>query len=155
MQCKDSSNPSEGRRYRASTRSNFLERARRNVPVQVLFPHPLSWWRTRRPEQFKEVDIYIARFILTKSAIIGEAHWHLGAAGNPAIAINVARRANKRHGASLVSLDIAMTAILCIALEGNVEAKLFLAAILQQRSEVDHISGELSDRWLDFSPPWT
>jgi hypothetical protein len=53
-----------------------------------------------------------------------------------------------------VSVDVAMTAVLCIALEGNVEAKLFLAAILHQRSDVDQVSGELSDRWLDFTPPW-
>ncbi|WP_271599414.1 hypothetical protein [Bradyrhizobium sp. CCBAU 45384] len=156
MHSKDSSNPSDRRTgaYRAGGRPDFLERARRNVPVRVLFPHPLSWWRTRRPGEFKEVDIYIARFVLSKSAIIGEAHWHLGAAGNAAIAINVARRANKRRGASLVSLDVAMTAVLCIALEGNIEAKLFIAAILHQRSEIDQISGELSDRWLDFAPPW-
>lgn len=154
---KDWSNPSERppRPSRSSSRTDFLERARRNVPVQVLFPHPLSWWRTRRPEHFKEVDIYIARHVLTKSAIIGESHWHLGAAGNLAIAINVAHRANKKRGGSLVSVDVAMTAVLCIALEGNVEAKLFLAAILHQRSEIDQVFGELSDRWLEFAPPWT
>lgn len=149
---KDWSNPS-GRAPRGS-RSDFLKRASRNVPVQVLFPHPLSWWRTRGPEHFKEVDIYIARHVLTKSAIIGEPHWHLGAAGNPAIAINVARRANKRGSASLVSVDVAMTAVLCIALEGNNDARLFLAAVLHQRSGSDHASGALSDRWLDFRPFW-
>jgi hypothetical protein len=156
MRCKDPSNPSlhPTRAGRSGTRPNLVERPRRTGPVQVLFPHPLSWWRTRRPEQFKQVDLYIARYVLTKSAIIGEPHWHLGAAGNPSIAINVARRANKRRGASLVSVDVAMTAVLCIALEGNVEAKLFLAAILHQRSDVDQVSGELSDRWLDFTPPW-
>lgn len=154
---KDWSNPSERpiRPFRSRPGPEFLERARRNVPVQVLFPHPLSWWRTRRPAHFKEVDIYIARHVLTKSAIIGESHWHLGAAGNLAIAINVARRANKKRGGSLVSVDVAMTAVLCLALEGNVEAKLFLAAILHQRSEVDQVSGELSDGWLGFVPAWT
>ncbi|MBR0684404.1 hypothetical protein JQ594_00610 [Bradyrhizobium manausense] len=156
MHLKDSSYPyaRQTSASRSNARSSFLERARRNVAAQVLFPHPLSWWRTRRPENFKEVDIYIARHLLTKSAIIGEPHWHLGAAGNGPIAINVAWRANKRCGASLVSVDVAMTAVLCIALEGNVEAKLFLAAILQQRSDVDHTCGALSDSWLDFTPPW-
>lgn len=157
MHSKDSINPSERRTEscRPSRPPDFLSRARRNVPVQVLFPHPLSWWRTRRPEHFKEIDIHLARFVLSKSAIIGEPYWHLAAAGNLAMAINAARRANKRRGVSLVSLDVAMTAILCIALEGSVEAKLFLAAILHQRSDVDQVFGELSDRWLDFSPSWT
>ena len=154
---KDWSNPSERpiRSSRSRPCPDFLERARRNVPVQVLFPHPLSWWRTRLPEHFKEVDIYIARHVLTKSAIVGESHWHLGAAGNLAIAINVARRANKKPGLSLVSVDVAMTAVLCIALEGNDEAKLFLAAILHQRSEGNQVFGELADRWLGFVPAWT
>jgi hypothetical protein len=155
MQCKDSSNPMKSREkgFRSDTGSRHLDRAHRSLPTEVLFPHPLSWWRTRRPERFKEVDIYIARYVLTKCAIIGEPHWHIGAAGNPAIAINVARRAHKRH--SRISLDLAMTAVLCVALDGNVEAKLFLSAILHQRSEIDRIAGELSDRWLNFTPPWT
>lgn len=154
---KDWSNPSEraSRTSSWSSRPDFLERARRNVPAQVLFPHPLSWWRARRPGHFKEVDIHIARHVLTKSAIIGESHWHLGASGNPAIAINVARRANKKRGGSLVSVDVAMTAVLCLALEGNVEAKLFLAAVLHQRSEADQVFRELSDGWLGFVPAWT
>jgi hypothetical protein len=113
----------------------------------------LSWWRTRRPAQFKEVDIHIARYVLSKSAIIGESHWHLGAAGNVAVAINVARRAKGRH--SMISLDVAMTAVLCIALEGNTEAKLFLSAILSQRADVDQVLGQLSDEWLDYRPSWT
>jgi hypothetical protein len=93
--------------------------------------------------------------VLTKSAIIGEPHWHIGASGNVSVAINVARRANKQRGASLVSVDVAMTAVLCIALEGNLEARLFLAAILDQRSETDRACGFLSDSWLEFTPAWT
>ncbi|WP_256807643.1 hypothetical protein [Bradyrhizobium sp. Bra64] len=155
MRCKDSNTAERySRGYRSSGQLNLVERARKDVPVEIHFPHPLTWWRTRRPDQFKQVDIYIARYVLSKSAIIGEAHWHLGAAGNPAVAINVARRANKRRGASLVSLDVAMTAVLCVALEGNIQAKLFLAAILSQRSTFDQVAVDLSDRWLDFIAPW-
>lgn len=155
MYCKDS-NTATGytRTYRSGGQRNRLQQARKDVPVEIHFPHPLTWWRTRRPDQFKHVDIYIARYVLSKSAIIGEAHWHLGAAGNPAVAINVARRANKRRGASLVSLDVAMTAVLCVALEGHIQAKLFLAAILNQRSAFDQVAVDLSDLWLDFIPPW-
>jgi len=154
MHCKDSSNP---RTYQAKARRlahdvRLRPSARTGAPAEITFPHPLSWWRTRRPERFKEVDIHIARYVLSKSAIIGESHWHLGAAGNVAVAINVARRANGRH--SIISLDVAMTAVLCITLEGNTEAKLFLSAILSQRADVDQALGKLSDEWLDFTPPW-
>ncbi|MDF0498262.1 hypothetical protein [Bradyrhizobium yuanmingense] len=156
MLFKDSSNPTPPNRSRRSHgRTDFLARAQRNVPVEVRFPHPLSWWRIRKPEDFKKVDIYIARYVLSKSAIIGEPHWHVGVAGNASVAINVARRANKRQGASLVSVDVAMTAVLCIALEGNLEARLFLSAILDRRFETDRLCRFLSDSWLDFTPAWT
>jgi hypothetical protein len=128
------------------------ERARRDVPARVVFPHPLSWWRVRAADEFKEVDVFIARRLLSKSAIIGEPHWFLGAAGDAAVAINVARRAQKHGGVSLVSLDVAMTAVLCIALEGDVAAALFLSAALKRRSDVDPPCGALSDSWLAYNP---
>ncbi|MET4356385.1 hypothetical protein ABIC08_006348 [Bradyrhizobium sp. RT9b] len=154
MHCKDSANPRTSRSSagQSAQGARTLERVRKSAPVEIVFPHPLSWWRTRRPERFKEVDIHIARYVLSKSAVIGEPHWHLGAAGNLAIALNVAMRASKRQ--SLLSLDLAMTAVLCLALEGQDEAKLFLSAMLLRRSEIDEATSELSDEWLDFSPTW-
>ncbi|KRR19676.1 hypothetical protein CQ13_33505 [Bradyrhizobium retamae] len=41
------------------------------------FPTRLSRQKTRHPEQFKEGDIYIARYVFTRPAIIGEPNWHL------------------------------------------------------------------------------
>lgn len=154
MSCKDSPIASK----RPARTSRWLRelappavRARSNVSARATFPHPFSWWRVRAPDDFKKVDVFVARHILRKSAIIGEPHWFLGAAGDAAIAINVARRAQTRDGVSLVSLDVAMTAVLCIALEGDVAAALFLSAALKRRSEFDSRCAALSDGWISYN----
>src|SRR5579871_6088508 len=110
-----------------SSQRDFLARARRNVPVTIHFPHPLSWWRTRRAEDFKRSDVAIARSVLTRSAILGEPHWHLGARGDTAVAIGVALRARRQSGENLVVVDVAMTAVLCCAVEGDTTAGLLLS----------------------------
>jgi hypothetical protein len=101
MRSKVSANPSKRPSQRSrspASQADFRARARANVPVIIPFQHPLSWWRTRPADQFKETDVDIARHFLMSSAIIGEPHWFLGAAGNAAIAVGVALRAQRRKG---------------------------------------------------------
>ncbi|SEH87785.1 hypothetical protein SAMN05216367_2495 [Tardiphaga sp. OK245] len=98
-------------------RSELIERANRSVPVRIEFPHPLCWWRTRAAHSFKNSDIAIARCFLRKSAIIDEPRWHLAAQGNAAQAAGVALR-TRTQTSNFISVDLAMTAVLCVALEG-------------------------------------
>ena len=153
MRSKLSANPSK-RPSRQSqsptTQAAFLARARANVPVIIPFQHPLSWWRTRPADQFKKTDVHIARHFLMRSAIIGEPHWFLGAAGDAAIAVGVALRAQRRKGNTLVTVDLAMTAVLLTALEGNVTAALLMSAMLKRRSNIDRRCKMLSDSWLTY-----
>jgi hypothetical protein len=123
-------------------------RAKRNTPAQIEFPHPLSWWRVRPAYAFRKHDVSIARQFLRKCAIIGEAHWFFGAAGNAPVAIGVATRIARRQKPNLLSLDVAMTAVLCVALEGDTAATLFLSSALERRSNIDPLCGPLSDTWL-------
>ncbi|MDI4237770.1 hypothetical protein OZ411_33700 [Bradyrhizobium sp. Arg237L] len=125
-------------------------RAKTKATGPISFPHPLCWWRVRRADAFTKADVCIARHLLRKTAVLGEPHWFLGAAGDPAVAMNVAHRA-QRQGAR-VSLDVAMTAVLCIALTGDVAAALFLAAALKDRSDIDPPCAALSDSWLVYQP---
>jgi hypothetical protein len=136
---------------RTSSRPDPAElaaRARRNVPVQIEFPHPLSWWRVRPSYAFKDSDVFVARHLLRKSAIIGEPYWFLGAAGDAPVAVGVAIRIERRRRPNLVSLDFAMTAVLCVALEGDTAAALLLSAALKRRSDIDPLCAALSDTWL-------
>jgi hypothetical protein len=127
---------------------DFVARARRNGPVTILQPHAFSWWRTLRAEQFKRVHVQIARHRLTKFAIIGEPHWGLGAAGDAAVAIGVALRIRKRAGNPAPQLDLAMTAVACAAIEGNLAATFLMSSILEHRRDIDERCGPLADSWL-------
>jgi hypothetical protein len=147
----NASKQTPGRSRARDSGASFAARARRNVAAKISFPHPLSWWRTRPAHEFKKKDIVIARHFLTRSAIIGEPHWFLGAAGNAAVAIGVALRARRRGGNTLVSLDVAMSAVLCCALEGHPEAALLISATLERRREVDPPCRVLSDSWLTYA----
>jgi hypothetical protein len=153
MRSKVSANPSKRPSQRSrspASQADFLERARANVPVIIPLQHPLSWWRTRPPDQFKKTDVHIARHFLTGSAIIGEPHWFLGAAGDAAIAVGVALRTQRRKGNTLITVDLAMTAVLLTALEGNVTAALLMSAMLKRRSDIDRRCPMLSDSWLTY-----
>ena len=153
MRSKISANPSKRPSQRSrspASQADFLARARANVPVVIPFQHPLSWWRTRPADQFKKTDVHIARHFLMGSAIIGEPHWFLGAAGDAAIAVGVALRAQRRKGNTLVTVDLAMTAVLLTALEGNVTAALLMSAMLKRRSNIDRRCEMLSDSWLTY-----
>ncbi len=150
---KVSPNPSKRSTRRAPsapTLADFVARAQKNVPITVSFPHALSWWRTLRADQFNRTHVVRARRVLIKSAIIGEPHWFLAAAGDAAVAIGVALRAQKRasdHHLSL-DLDLAMTAVLNLAIQGNEVARLLMASALRRQSRLDPLCGALSDSWL-------
>src|SRR6185312_3536221 len=147
----DASKGFPGRHASPLPREDFLSRARRNIPVTLSFPHPLSWWRTRRAEEFKRTDCAIARGVLTRSAILGEPHWHLAAHGDTAVAIGVALRVQKRSGENLILVDVAMTAVLCCAVEGDATAALLLSATLKRRADKYARFNGLSDSWLVYS----
>lgn len=133
---------------KSSSLADFLSRQRRNKPVQVDFPHPLTWWRTRSAQSFKFCEIYVARRILIKSAIIGEPHWLAGARGDAATAIGVALRVRRQKGLDCICNDLAMTAVLCVALEGNAAAALLLSATLKAMAVSDPSIDTLSSSWL-------
>lgn len=132
----------------SSKQADFVARAKKNVPVQIEHPHPLSWWRTRPAHSFRDVDVIIARCIMKRSAIIGEPYWFLGANGDAAVALGVAMRIRRQRRSDLVTLDVAMTAVLCAALEGDPASALLLAATLKDRSDIDPLCHALSDSWL-------
>ncbi|MGZ5172239.1 MAG: hypothetical protein ACXWCY_32910 [Burkholderiales bacterium] len=109
----------------------------------------MSWWRARPAHAFKEIDVVIARHFLRKSAIIGEPHWFLGATGDAAVALGVAIRIQRQGRPNQVLLDLAMTAVLCVALEGHTPAALLLSSSLKRRAGIEPLCEALSDTWLN------
>jgi hypothetical protein len=128
--------------------AHFVDRAKKNVPVQLQHPHPLTWWRTRPAQAFEYDEILVLRGILKKSAIIGEPFWFLAARGDPAVAIGVALRLRRQGTGNPVAFDLAMSAVLCASLEDNAAAALLLSATLKCRVPIDAACDELSDSWL-------
>ena len=129
--------------------ASLAAHARKNGPIRIEFPHPLSWWRARPAHAFKDIDVVIARHFLRKSAIIGEPHWFLGATGDAAVALGVALRIQRQERPNLVLLDLAMTAVLCVALEGHTPATLLLSSSLKRRAGIEPHCEALSDTWLN------
>lgn len=148
------SNPSKrklAKPSRAHPRVGAAHRSTQELSGRALL-HPLSWWRTRPADSFRKVDVAIARNILRRTAIIGEPHWHLGAIGHAPTAIGVALRTLRRDGNGFASLDVAMSAVLCIAIEGEPAATLLMSAALKRRGDDDPTCNALSDSWLTFQP---
>lgn len=138
--------PCSGDRNYSDNRTSGLQ------PVRLLYPHPLSWWRSRAAGEFRTMDVVIARSFLSRSAVIGEPSWHLGAAGDAAVAVGVALRTRRRFRKNRVLLDIAMTAVLACAVEGDATAAMLLSEVLRQRAVVDPSCSALSDSWLRIGP---
>lgn len=136
--------PSVPRRSQA----HFVARAKKNTPIQLEHSHPFTWWRTRPAYTFKHEDIFVLRAILRKCAIIGEPHWFLAVKGDPAVALGVALRLRKQPTPNSVSFDLAMTAVLCVAHEGDAAAALLLSATLKARCDTEPLCSILSESWL-------
>lgn len=66
------------------------------------------------------------------------------------MAIAIARRAYRSGLPRLVSLDLAMSAVLCAAIEGNAAAALMLAYLLKRRRARDPACGALADGWFAY-----
>ncbi len=154
MHSLNSSNPSNrltSRRQRSPTQADFVARARRNVPIFIRSPHPFAWWRTLPAQRFRADHILVARRLLMKSAIIGEPHWFLGVAGDAAVTVGVALRIQRAAGSRSVLLDLAMTALVCVAVEGNLTAALLLSSTLRRLSKTDARCGVISESWLAYA----
>ncbi len=102
----------------------------------------------RPAHSFKSVDVLIMRQSLRKVAIFGEPFWFIGAKGNAAVALSAAVRIQKQERPNHVSIDLAMTAVLCLALEGHTPAAVLLSSALRKRSSFEPHCTMLSDAWL-------
>jgi hypothetical protein len=128
-------------------RAGRLARTGRKVLDRKSLMYPLNWWRTRAAGDFKKVDVAIARHFLGRTGIIGEPHWYLAASGDAAVAVGVALRVQKR-GMSPLLMDVAMTAVLCSAIEGDITAALLISAIVQRFEGNGSCGKAISDSWL-------
>jgi|GEM_PF-4068599 len=113
---------------------------------------PLTWWRTRMPNQFRRKDAASLRIALAGTRIIGEPRWQDAATGDDksyaATAIGICVRQMKEHPVTAPEVDIAVSATLAYALLGDAACAVLMSWALKHRATIDPPCAQLSDLWL-------
>lgn len=109
---------------------------------------PTSWWRSQKPETFSRKDIERIRLALLGSGLPGEPDWRRAVLGDASTAIRVAVGQLKTKPIGAPEIDLALSAVLCCALEGNAASAVVLSSALRRRSKIDWPCRELSLLWL-------
>lgn len=111
--------------------------------------HPLSWWRMLPPDLLGDVERGLVGSALEGLAVIGGGKKAAAAlAGDAASAISVALSLVPLREVTL-QVDVAMTALISCALNGDPVAVLVLAHILGRAQWGDPDAEELGLAWLD------
>lgn len=116
---------------------------------------PLTWWRTKTPGEFRKKDAAILRWALMGTRISGESHWPDVVTGEVPAAIKVAVERLKKRKIDHVEIDLALSAMLAFAIDGDVTSGILISSALRRRSKIDPPCRLLSDLWLiaDFWSP--
>jgi len=110
---------------------------------------PLTWWRTRPPGEFRKRDSAILRWALMGTRISGEPHWPDVVTGEVPAAIKVAVDRLKKRRIDHVEIDLALSAMLAFAIDGDVTSGILISSALRRRSSSIRRAALLScDLWL-------
>ena len=111
--------------------------------------HPIGWWRMLPPRLLGETERVLVNSALQRLAIIGGgAEVAAALQGDAAAATSVALSLVPLREVTL-QVDLAMTALLSCALNGDAAAVLVLAHILGRAQWGDPDAEELGLAWLD------
>lgn len=109
---------------------------------------PLIWWRTRRPSPLLCKGIGGIREALLGTEIQGEPEWPRAILGDAAVAIRIAVGQMKVCKITATEVDIALSAVLACALEGEPASAIVVSSALRRRSKCDPSCKTLSLLWL-------
>jgi hypothetical protein len=109
---------------------------------------PLIWWRTRKPRLRLCQGIREIREALLGTEIRGQPDWSRAILGDAAIAIGVAGEQMKAHVITATEVDLALSAVLACALEGDPASPIVISSALRRRAKDDPSCKPLSDLWL-------
>ena len=111
------------------------------------FP-PLIWWRTRKPRLLPCRGIREIREALLETEIHGQLDWVRAILGDAAVAIGVAVEQMKVRVITAIEVDLALSAVLACALEGDLTSPIVISSALRRRSKIDPSCLRLSLLWL-------
>jgi hypothetical protein len=124
-----------------------------NRPSPLLAPDlapfsPLIWWRTRKPRLLLCRGIHEIREALRETEIPGQLDWVRAILGDAAVAIGVAVEQMKVHVITAIEVDLALSAVMACALDGDLRSPIVISSALRRRSKCDPSCLRLSLLWL-------
>jgi hypothetical protein len=109
---------------------------------------PLIWWRTRSPSALLCRGVGGIREALLGTEICGEPDWSRAILGEAPVAIRVAVEQMKTRKITAIEIDLALSAVLACALEGDPASAILISSALRRRSKCDPACRLLSLLWL-------
>lgn len=109
---------------------------------------PLIWWRTRKPLLLPFRGIRKIREALLGTEILGQPDWVRAILGEAAVAIGVAVEQMKVRVITATEVDLALSAVLACALEGDLTSPIVISSALRRLAKCDPSCKLLSDLWL-------
>lgn len=127
------------------------------LPTPV-FDHPaspdldavLKWWRTRPPRHFVHGEAEIVRRAVKRMIRNNRAEWSVGITDEVTIAIGAAIDRMKIRVIGHPEIDLALSAVLAFAVEGDATSGVLISSALRRRGRLDPRSCRLGALWLGF-----
>jgi hypothetical protein len=111
---------------------------------------PLAWWRTMPADLLGDAEHLLLSEVIGKIGVLKGREWISAMRGDAAASVEIALETLPISTVTL-EVDLAMTALTLVALDGNAAAALVLSQVLQCVS-LDHpFAKELSVSWLGIN----
>jgi hypothetical protein len=115
--------------------------------AQPVPPSQLKLWHTCKPEELSCADIVPVRKALVDTRLPSEPDWKRAVLGDAAVAIGIADRQLKLHRITDPEVDLALSAVLACALDGNPTCAAVISSALRRRSKKFRSCFQLSLLW--------
>jgi hypothetical protein len=109
--------------------------------------YPLSLWRTLRAAEFEAPSLVAIRSLLAKTVLFGQPKWPAAVAGDTAAAIAVAASFMPIDNVTF-QVDLAMTALIRCAVEGDLAAAIVVANILRHLPGCSPSHRQIATSWF-------
>jgi hypothetical protein len=135
-------------------RPSFWSSRKASLPFVIAHPagferdSVLKWWRTYPPLHFCDVDADILRRAVSGSVRPTKTDWRNGITAEVTTAIGVAIERMKLREILHPDIDVALSAVLAFAIEGDDTAGIIIASGLRRRARLDPCCRRLSKLWL-------
>jgi hypothetical protein len=108
---------------------------------------PKAKWRTLRSEQFVDADVHAIDELLDRTVIFGREDWRAAVDGDPAAAIRLVITFMPVREIT-IQIDLAMTALLRLAVGGDAAAAAALSFVLRNLPGRSALHRDISNSWL-------